>query len=284
MKKILKRGMYVLIGLFIIFIIVGGGFGANSGNVINANSLIFAHRGVIEGNAENSIEAFEKARVVGFKAIETDVNVTKDGKLIIFHDHDCIRLLGRDQLLSDLTWEEIQDLYLHYNRKETSSKVLSLEQFLESQNDSTVIYLDIKVFSIEVANNLVSILNKYKSNKKIIVADSNLFYLSYLKYRNTELIVALEGFNKGKEWLYSVIPKNFKADYYASRLSEVDEDHMLFLSENDLLNRKIVYGVNSANLSEVYRLGIRNIIYDYDSQAANIAEIELLIHETSKNQ
>lgn len=285
MIKIFRYVFFAIAVSLVIIITIGGGFGSNkSEGFSNGTNLIFAHRGAADVVVENSVEAFDRALDVGFSAIETDVNVTKDGKLVIFHDHDCNRLLDRDQLLSDLTWEEIQDLHLQYKGNATSNKVLSLDQFLESQDSSTIIYLDIKKFSIQIADSLVYILNKYKSSKKIIVADSNLFYLSYLKYNNKEIIVALEGFNKGKEWLYYVTPKNFKADYYASHLNKVDANQMIFLSENELLDRKIVYGVNSTNISEIYKLGIHNFIYDYDSQAASVNEIQSMIGETIKNR
>jgi glycerophosphoryl diester phosphodiesterase len=48
--------------------------------------LVAAHRGVAAGAAENTIEAFTNAIAVGADMIEFDVRMTRDGKLIAFHD------------------------------------------------------------------------------------------------------------------------------------------------------------------------------------------------------
>ena len=47
--------------------------------------IIFAHRGIPQ-IAENSWQGFVQAKVLGFESIETDVQFTKDRKLVIFHD------------------------------------------------------------------------------------------------------------------------------------------------------------------------------------------------------
>ena len=259
-------------------LIIGGGFGPNNRTLLNdGNALLFAHRGVSEFNVENSTEAFDKAKAFGFNAIETDVNCTKDGELIIFHDDSGNRLLEIDRAIKEMKWAQIKDLQLQYEGRATNNQIVSLEQFLEQQNDSIIVYFDMKVFSKQIADRLLSILDKYNKRKNIIIADSNILYLAYLKMKNPQITVALEGFNKGKEWLYYIIPKKFKADYYSSFLHEVDEDHMLFLHNNDLLNRKIVYGISHENISEVYRLGIYNIIYDYDSATSNLENIKSLL-------
>ena len=76
--------------MLLAIVIVGGGFGSKDDlNINDGEALIFAHRGVSEFVVENTTEAFDKAKEVGFNAIEADVNCTKDGKLIIFHDCIC---------------------------------------------------------------------------------------------------------------------------------------------------------------------------------------------------
>jgi glycerophosphoryl diester phosphodiesterase len=286
MKKIAR---YTIISLGVIIIaitILGGGFGIRSKTIINnGNSIIFAHRGVTEFNEENSVDAFNKSKELGFSAIETDISCTKEGKLIIFHDKSGKRLLNIDSDINTVYWKDINNKYLQYNGKETKNKVLSLEQFLKQINKSTILYLDIKESSKTVADSVLFLIEKYKSFKNIIIADENIFFLVYLKIKNPEIKVSLEGFNKGKELLYYVIPKNFKPDFYSSFIHEVDENHMLFLKKNNLLNNRIVYGVNNKNISKVLKLGLHNIIFDYESKTttSNIKDLELLLTKNKRH-
>jgi len=80
----------------------------------------------------------------------------------------------------------------------------------------------------------------------------------------------LEGFNAGKEWIYYLIPKNFKPDYYSSFISKVDDRHLDFLRKNHLLDHKIVYGVDRNNLDFTLNSGIHNMILDFDSSFVEI--------------
>lgn len=278
-KKIIKYPLLIITVILIAIIIVGGGFGSNDKIIMNnGNAVLFAHRGVTESNVENSVEAFKKSKELGFNAIETDISRTKDGKLIIFHDETAKSLLNIDRDINSMDWKEIKDNYLYYNGKETKNKVLSLEQFLEQTDKSTILYLDIKEASKAVADSVLILMEKYKDNKNIIIADANILFVAYLKIKKPTLKVALEGFNKGKEWLYYLLPKNFKPDFYSSFIQEVDENHMLFLKNNNLLNNRIVYGVDNTNISQAVELGLHNIIFDYESKTNNdIKKLESIL-------
>ncbi|GAJ07659.1 unnamed protein product, partial [marine sediment metagenome] len=50
--------------------------------------LIVGHRGAKGIAPENSLSGFKKAAELGIDGVELDVHLTKDGKLIVFHDMD----------------------------------------------------------------------------------------------------------------------------------------------------------------------------------------------------
>lgn len=72
--------------------------------------LIFGHRGVPVTHQENTMAGFREAIALGLDGVELDVWLTKDGKLIVFHDFKTKRLTGVSGKITKMTWPEIQQL------------------------------------------------------------------------------------------------------------------------------------------------------------------------------
>ncbi len=73
----------------------------------------FAHRGLWGGDVpENSKTAFRLAAEKGF-AIELDVQLSRDGEVMVFHDYTLARMCKRDVKLADLTAEELANCTLN---------------------------------------------------------------------------------------------------------------------------------------------------------------------------
>lgn len=73
--------------------------------------IAFAHRGGNEGG-ENILAAFDAARRLGYRYIETDVRTTRDGVPLVFHDTDLLRVTGQGGKVRDLTAAEIVQMKL----------------------------------------------------------------------------------------------------------------------------------------------------------------------------
>ncbi|MBQ8509634.1 MAG: glycerophosphodiester phosphodiesterase [Clostridia bacterium] len=73
----------------------------------------YAHRGLHDGNApENSLAAFEAACRAGV-GIELDVQLSRDGEVMVFHDYTLTRMTGLERRLSELDAAELESLRLH---------------------------------------------------------------------------------------------------------------------------------------------------------------------------
>ncbi len=68
----------------------------------------FAHRGGGKEQPENSMAAFSNAVSLGYGHIETDVQATRDGVAVVFHDASLDALTDRGGKISDLTWNEVR--------------------------------------------------------------------------------------------------------------------------------------------------------------------------------
>ena len=74
----------------------------------------YAHRGLHSRDKqipENSLAAFRKAAENGY-GIELDVQLSKDGKIVVFHDDTLDRVCGVHARVDDLSWDELSKLRL----------------------------------------------------------------------------------------------------------------------------------------------------------------------------
>ena len=74
----------------------------------------FAHRGLHDRSGlvpENSLAAFRAAAEAGY-GIELDVQLSRDGQVVVFHDADLRRLCGVDQRVDALNWTELRGMRL----------------------------------------------------------------------------------------------------------------------------------------------------------------------------
>lgn len=81
--------------------------------------VYYAHRGLFDNDGdapENSLKAFELAAKAGY-GMEMDVQVTKDGVPVVFHDFTLERMCGKEGKVCDYTWQELKDFTLAKSRE-----------------------------------------------------------------------------------------------------------------------------------------------------------------------
>jgi glycerophosphoryl diester phosphodiesterase len=67
----------------------------------------FAHRGGHDVAPENTMASFEHAVSLGYRYLETDVHLTRDGVLVSFHDPDLTRTCGINAKIAEMTAAEV---------------------------------------------------------------------------------------------------------------------------------------------------------------------------------
>ena len=110
---------------------------------------LIAHRGASSYAIENSLEAFSLAFDQGANGVEGDFLLTKDRKIIAFHDLNTKRLLGISRQTKDLTLEQI--------RNESSYYIPELNEVLELIPKNKEIVIELKC-GREVEKELMKIL------------------------------------------------------------------------------------------------------------------------------
>lgn len=124
--------------------------------------LPFAHRGGASDEPENTMEAFEYAVNLGYRYLETDVQVTKDGVLVAFHDDDLLRTTGRAGKISELPWSEVSKALV-----DGKAPIPQLEELLGAWPDVRV---NIDCKSAAGVDALIAVLRRTDPLKRVCVA------------------------------------------------------------------------------------------------------------------
>lgn len=131
----------------------------------------YAHRGASTYWPENTLSAFYAGVDMGANGIETDVQRTKDGVLVLFHDDTLKRVTGEEGGVGDYTYAELLRFTVH-GPNGRLDKIPTLEQFLQlfGWRDLT--------FAIElkmdgVAEQTIDLLERYGMREKVILTSFN---------------------------------------------------------------------------------------------------------------
>lgn len=106
--------------------------------------IIVAHRGVSGGNIPcNTMTAYEIALKQGADMIETDLSMTADGELVIFHPKMEKHHFNMDVNLAAMTAKEVSELrYVNYDDTPTQFGVLKFDELLEAFKGRCYINID----------------------------------------------------------------------------------------------------------------------------------------------
>ena len=100
-----------------------------------------AHRGLHnEIYTENGLKAFKNA-LDNNLAIELDIHLTKDKKLVVCHDSNLKRTTNKEGIIEELTLEEIENNYTLLD----GGKIPTLEDVLSLVNEQVPLVIELKV-------------------------------------------------------------------------------------------------------------------------------------------
>ncbi len=142
--------------------------------------LVIAHRGASGDAPENTMAAFELARVQGADMIELDVQRTADDKLVVFHDATTERWNGRRDAIADLRWDTLQTLRIG------GEPVAAFEEVCAWATATRMpLNVELKVRGVEVA--VADLLRRYALEEQVVVSSFYPAALAALRAEAPEL-------------------------------------------------------------------------------------------------
>lgn len=148
---------------------------------------IFAHRGFSGKYPENTMLAFEKACEAGADGIELDVQLTKDGEIVIIHDESVLRTTGVEGSVSDFTLEEIKklDASYRYRGQMGFNPIPTLREYFELVKDKDIVTnIELKTGILEypgIEQKVWDMIREYHLQEKVIISSFNHFSIMRMK-------------------------------------------------------------------------------------------------------
>lgn len=189
----------------------------------------YAHRGASGNYPENTMLAFQKALEAGCEGIEFDVQLTRDGELVIIHDETVDRTSNGTGWVRDMTYEELCQLDFSYkwSGQLPFQKIPTLREYFELVKDLDIVSnIELKTGVYEypgIEAAVYALIKEYGLEKKVVVSSFN--HLSVLRMK--ALDPAIECGFLSEAWL-------LEAGSYVSRYG-VEDFHPHFAMLTDTM-------------------------------------------------
>ena len=146
----------------------------------------FAHRGLHTEDKsvpENSLEAFRLAGRAGY-GVELDVQLTKDGQVVVFHDDTLDRVCGVPGKLSDKSYDELKLLSLCG----TNQRIPLLTEVLEVYQGRGPLLVELKTGSRnrELCEKTYAILSDYPG--EVCIESFNPFIVRWFRLHAKDIV------------------------------------------------------------------------------------------------
>ncbi|MFQ5744077.1 MAG: glycerophosphodiester phosphodiesterase [Acidobacteriota bacterium] len=114
----------------------------------NRLPFLIAHRGYSSLAPENTLAAFERALAAGAEVLECDVQLSRDGVVVVLHDPDLDRTTDGHGPVREMDWEQIHRLDAGYSERfgnaYADQRIPRLEQVLELARGRAQVFVEIK--------------------------------------------------------------------------------------------------------------------------------------------
>ncbi len=235
----------------------------------------FGHRGFSGKYPENTMLAFQKAYEAGADGVELDVQLTKDGEVVVIHDETVDRTTDGTGCVRDLTLEQIRSLdasYI-YRGKIPKVQIPTFEEFCEWVKDKDLITnIEMKTGVFEylgIEEKVLELLLKYKLENKVIISSFNHFTILRMKAIAPQLKYGL----LSETWLINAgaYVKSLGVPCYhpifRNLLPEVVKD----LKDNGLeINTFTV--ITEEDVFDLYEKGIDSVIGNFPDMVKRVLE------------
>lgn len=178
--------------------------------------MIIAHRGASAHAPENTIAAIQKTLEMGCNAIEIDVQLTKDGQVVVIHDYTVDRTTNGSGYVEEFTLEEIKklDAGSWFDAKYNRERIPTLDEVLDIVPKGTFVNVEIKNLIHHqgiIEKKVVDIIRKHSRMDDVVISSFDHYILRNLRDYDDEIKIGVLIYANIIEPLSYIEEKGFKA-------------------------------------------------------------------------
>ncbi|QCJ43391.1 glycerophosphodiester phosphodiesterase [Bacillus sp. S3] len=231
---------------------------------------IFAHRGYSALFAENTMSAFLEAEKAGADGLELDVQLTKDGEIVVIHDEKVDRTSSGTGFVKDFSFKEIRKLNANKKgvKKEPIPSLIEVFEWMKSNKIMCNIELKNGLIPYEgMEEKVIELIRKYGLSDRIIISSFNHYSIVYC-YRIAPEIETAPLFIEGiyMPWIYA---QSIRAKGIHPKHSAMSDNIFINTMENGIAVRP--YTVNKdTDMHRLFNINCTAIITDDPIKAKRI--------------
>jgi glycerophosphoryl diester phosphodiesterase len=216
------------------------------------NFLVIAHRGASKYAPENTMSAFRLAHKMNADMIELDVQLSKDGIPIVFHDAKLDRHSNGNGFLSSFLFDELRQLDAGewFSIEYQGEKIPSLKEVLEWAAGKILVNIEIKTEAVHnsaedgVEEKVIQLVENTKMEKNVIISSFDYRTVKRIKKMAPEILTGLL-YNKKSSVKRGPVElmKEYGADFFHCSKSEMNKKWIAQL--NDAEKRYLIYTINN---------------------------------------
>lgn len=223
---------------------------------------VIGHRGYSAEYPENTLSSFKGAMEMGADYVELDVQLTKDGEVVVFHDNDLSRIVGCEGTIADYTLEELKamDFGAYFSPSYAGEPIPTLAEVMELVKPSECgIYLELKnIGDVEgFADKVVAIATEYEMQHRCLFASFHYPYLEQCKNIDSTLSILYN-----TTAAVASLPQQYPAEYYGLYIENINAD--IIKSIHDAGSKAFVWTANTPTEMCLARdMGIDGVTTNY---------------------
>jgi len=158
--------------------------------------LRVGHRGAKGHAPENTMISFMMGTDMGVSAVETDVHLSKDGEVVLIHDHTVDRTTNGHGFVKDMTLAELKklDAGSWYDARFSGERIPTLTELLAWAKDRVGVAIEIKngpIYYPGIAEKTIRLLREYRMERQVILISFDHFVLREAKQIAPEIATGI---------------------------------------------------------------------------------------------
>ncbi len=244
-----------------------------------SNFLNIAHRGASSSTPENTYASYEKAMEEGAVAIETDLRVTREGRVVIMHDRTVDRTTNGSGRVRKMTLPQLSELDAGswFDSRFAKERIPTLEGVFECLDARIGLVLDTKERDVGIEAEIVRMARAHRMLERVTVSSRIPAILRRIKELEPAIQTSLRSISPGWGFLTRWTVRRLEAlgaQTVSPYGSLVTKKMVMQFHDAEIVVRAWGVGSNGQLATSLIQVGVDGMTYNDPHELWNLLRAE----------